>query len=348
MNMMKQIFIRLFYEYKMKMIDNSIRENILSIPQDHKNLIYQFLDVKELVQLGKTCKSFHQDAKRKYFIAIKLVDSCFYHRSPELNDNNFYSHLDIPNIYFQRLKTINISDITIYGGDKNPCLIHFFVFPFMMLEYKEKYLIVENLVKYLYELWKYAEDKNEFIRNYSFQLFELYHSIENVLKNIFIYDDEMRTKILDDLGVLKRKTKNSKNITHGNFIYIFIETNKYSRSYFISSLDMKDYWRNLVQIIKIADFLENYNIKYLYDYLYEIFRPFIDCLYSESILDDVYIEEFDRRLKENYTKTKTYKERLFELFTSCNYNIHRDFTYAFELRMRRWYGLEMDEDDYDY
>jgi hypothetical protein len=228
------------------------------------------------------------------------------------------------------------------------CIIHFMMDPFLELDMKDKNCIIDNLINYLYELWRYAEQKNQFIRGTSFDFLSIYLSIENIIKHIFIYDSSMSDKIFNSLQELRSKTKKSRIMNCGTFIYDFIESNRYSIDYFVSSINLK-YWKDLEVIIRIADFFERYDIDYLYGFFYSIFSPFIDYMYVYSEYEDQYIDDFEDRLYQFYitkeNKQITNKERLFELFSSCLYLIHDEFDRAIKYRKERLYDLFIDYDD---
>jgi len=314
------------------------------IPQDHKNLIYQFLSIKDLLHLGQTCKAIHHDEKRIQIIQKKIIDSCFYAQSikPVLKESLIQIYPNVMNDYFHRLKTIQITDTSNYQISYP---IPFFISPFLMLPVNVRSLIVKNLTRYLYDLWMYAQD-NQITPYSSISLFD---SLENILKEIFIYDiQSIKVYILYELYEFSNKTKSSdRRYSKNRHSYFNTEPNRYTVDRFICSLGLR-YWKDLECIIEIADLLESYDLMYLYDFLYEIFQPFIDWNYFRSEEHDEYIYEFEDKLNESYDTHMTYKDRLFELFTSSEYMIHDEFKYVFEARRRRLDGLEDIDEDYDY
>jgi len=322
--------------------------NIKNIPQDHKTIIYHFLSIRDLIQLGETCKVFYLDEERKRIFTNKLIDSCFYVETYSVLKSIKLRHFpDVSKLYFERLKNINIKDIGMLKSKSSykgldvikEYKIHFDIITFLELDENDRYNIIMNLVNYLYDLWKYAEEKRQIIRGSSFDYLSIYLSIENIIKEIFIYDYMMREKIIDNLCELRNRTKDSKDIISSGFIHEFIETNRYSiTSYFISCLNLK-YWNDLEKIIQIADFLEKYNILYLYDFVDSIFSSFIDYLYEYSIVEDQYIDEFEYNLYQPYDNNITYKDRLFEIFRICFYHIHDDFDCSLKIRKERLYSM---------
>lgn len=297
------------------------------IPQDHKNLIYSFLDIKDLVNLSETCKTFHQDEKRKEIIQIKLVHSCFHSSYPLLKEHHLHIFPNIMNYYFEYLKTIKFTEPSINHE------IPFFIQPFLTLPTSDKYLIIENLVRYLTDIWIYAR-KHKISGLFLFSIFE------NILKEIFIHDeDTIRINILNELSTFSKKTKMNQKIS-----YHFKDSQQYIIEQFICDLGLC-YWKDLPILIDIADLLERYDEMYLYEFLYETFQPFIDC---QNTSEDEYIELFEDEWMNHMSCGKTYKDRLFELFTSCHYMVHEEFERAIDFRIKRFHGMNIEEEDYDY
>jgi hypothetical protein len=303
-------------------------EGLLIIPQDHKNLIYYFLSINDLVNLSETCKTFYRDENRKEFIQRKLVDSCFYSSPPLLKESHFHMFPNIINIYFQYLKTLQMKEI------KYP--IPFFINPFLSLDPNERHQIVQSIFKsYGYYYFKYIEEQNMETLSHCEVLFI---SIENILKEIFINDeDDIRKRVLDEFSFFN-KFINNINVYYHNITLT---------ESFLFSLNLK-YWKDLEKIIQIANVLEIYDQDSLYEFLYELFQPFIDYQNMNSIKEDKYVESFENKLEQIYhiSPKKIYKDRLFELFTSCHYMIHQEFEWAIEFRLDRLDSI--DEEDFDY
>jgi hypothetical protein len=315
--------------------------NILYIPQDHKDFIYQFLSIRDLLNLSETCKTFYRDEKRKEIIQMKLVDSCFYSRTPLLKESLVCVFPNIMNFYFDYLSKIKFTPQSI--SEIND-VVPFFTHSFLLLPDDEKSLIVKNLIHYLYDIWKYTLlEYNHYIQLCTFSTFE------NILKLIFINDPKIRHDMLIELYSFTKKTKSSEQIHHQpHFSFNIKELNQYNLDQFICNLGLI-YWRDLKLIIEISDLLEQNYEMYLYDFLYEIFQSFIDCQYLISEQEDEYVELFEDQLNQKYNMSsgKTYKDRLLELFTSCHYMVHQEFEWAIEFRTKRLYGIDEDE-DYDY
>ena len=316
--------------------------NIIHIPQDHKNFIYERLSIRDLVNLSESCKSFYQDEKRKETIQKKLIDSCFYSTIPLLKELHVHIFPNIINLYFEHFKRIKITHQSIsHLKDTIP----FFIGPFLSLSSNEKCLIITKLVDFLYDIWKYAQDKEFYYININ-----LFTTFENILKMVFRNESNtIQIYILNELSNFSNKTKNGQRIyTKNRFTYNFNEPNRYTIDEFICHLNLF-YWKDLPLIIRIADVLESYDEMYLYDFLYEIFQRFIDCNYLNSMKEDEYVELLEEQLYKKYDMScdKTYKDRLFELFTSCEYMIHQEFDWAMELRTMRLNGME-NEEDFDF
>jgi hypothetical protein len=236
------------------------------------------------------------------------------------------------------------------------------------LEDKEKSLIIKNLVQYLFDVWKYWKFAQEsfsqgLLTNKNIQLFRigdtnfhytqihLFSTFENILKSIFVQENnKWRLDILNELNSFCSQTKTKQRLFPRNrFSYNFSEPYRYTLDQFICSLSLY-YWKDLSTIISIADVLERFDEMYLYDFLYEIFQPFIDCQYLSSMDEDEYSDLFSDQLSKKYHLSweKTNKDRLFELFSSCHYMVHQELEFAIEFRIKRLDGIGMDEDDYDY
>ena len=317
--------------------------NILFVPQDHKNFIYHFLSVRDLLNLSETCKTFCQDEKRREVIQRKLVDSCFYSRTPLLKESLVCIYPNVINLYFDSLKKIKFTKQSISQINKHE--IPLFLTSFLMLPYNEKVLIVKNLIQYLYDIWKYTLE----ILDHHYTDVHLFLTFENILKLIFINDPKIRHDMLFELYCFSSKTKNSERIYPKNrFSYNFKEPNRYTLDQFLCGLGLT-YWRDFKTIIEIADLLDPDYEMYLYDFLYEIFQPFIDCQYLSSMKEDEYVELFEDQLNQKYDMSsgKTYKDRLLELFTCCDYMVHQEFEWSIEFRIKRLNGME-EEEDFDY
>lgn len=319
-----------------------MNKNIIYIPQDHKNFIYELLSIRDLVNLSESCKSFYQDEKRKEIIQNKLIHSCFYSKVPLLKEFHVHIFPNIMDLYLEHFKRIKFTEQSMSHMEYN---IPFFIGPFLSLPCDEKCLIITNLIHYLYDIWKFAQTKEFYYININ-----LFSTFESILKMIFLSENHtIQIYLLNELSNFSNKTKNSQRIyTKNRFSYNFNEPNRYTIDEFICHLGVF-YWKDLFLIVRIANVLESYDEMYLYDFLYEIFQPFIDCHYLNTMKEDHYVELLEEQLQQKYDMScnKTYKDRLFELFTSCHYMCHQEFDWAIEFRNMRLNGVE-NEEDYDY
>jgi hypothetical protein len=318
--------------------------SILYVPQDHKDFIYRFLSIRDLLNLSETCKTFHQDEKRKEVIQKKLVDSCFYSRYPLLKESLVCVFPNVMNFYFDRLKKIKFTPQSITEINEG---VPFFPHCFILLPFDEKTLLVKNLIRYLGDIWNYSIDKKRIWAQWSqnTELPGLFSTFENILKLIFINDPKIRHHMLIELYSFSKGMKSS---AQPRFSFNFKEDNRYTLDQFICGLGLY-YWRDLKTIIEISDLLEPDYEMYLFDLLYDLFQPFIDCQYLISEKEDQYVELFEDLLDQKYDMSsgKTYKDRLLELFTSCHYMVHQEFEWAIEFRIKRLHGID-EEEDFDY
>jgi hypothetical protein len=302
------------------------------------------------LNLGETCKTFYLDENRKDEIQKKIIKTWFYTSSPLILGSYSAIFPNLLDFYFDHLKKIQISDHSL--KTLQPTL-PFFTFAFLNLTDKEKNLMIKNLVQNIYDIWriwKVKKDKESNKEEIHYIHIPLFVTFENILKSIFIRENNYwRCYILDILYDFSKKTKSTERLFPKNrFSYNDQEPDRYTLDQFICSLSL-GYWKDLSVIVEIGDFLETYDEMYLYDFLYKLFYCFINCQYLYSMKEDEYVEMFEDQLDKFYdmSSKKTYKHRLLELFTSCHYMIHEEFENALEFRSKRLQGID-DEEDFDY
>jgi hypothetical protein len=218
------------------------------------------------------------------------------------------------------------------------------------------------MIEYMYQIWIYGERQMKDMKIVEFEYYDLYHSIQNVIQNVFIHDKLMRRKVMDGLQELRKRTENSREL-YGDYwvddiqefrkstensrkLYgdYWLASNQYSMEWFFGNLFTICYPQDIPNILSIADFIENYDIDYLYFFLYSIFQRFIEIDFSkESSHINLYIEEFQYKFNEKYNEKLTFLDRLFQLFTSGNYFIHVEFEDALEFRREEWNTEEYDD-----
>lgn len=208
--------------------------DILTIcPQDHKNIIYRYLDVYDLIQLGITSKKLYLDANRKKELVEKLVDEYVYCRvydTPLIDSEyfcpqNYYNEL--VQEYFDRIKTISFSDLQLTAPkvveiqkrhsvsrfhfrshlDEFGIVVPFtfFVHSFVKLQVDIKHQIIDRIFQYLLDLWRYAEKSQKCIYNTTklcpdqgendgFEFSKLFLSLNQILTDIFLEEKDLSIK----------------------------------------------------------------------------------------------------------------------------------------------------------
>lgn len=365
--------------------------NLVETAQDHKNTIYCQLNVKDLIQLGKVCKVFYQDKNRIQILVDKIADEHFY-RDILRNKYGFTIPIEMPNLNqhiewikrtgneenFREKYVKNMLQLDYrFCRNQHTQLICFVPEYFLSLSLETKTKIIDRVSQNIFELWQYAEDKNQDMNYYfgkpldenevdqdkqdeerdvlereeqkkeqelEFDYYIYYRSLENILKIIFQRDsNEMKQIIWDSLEDLSEKTKNSKPDLIRNFDHyyrLFRNTNQISKLYFIAFLDHLTFY-DLEPILKIGDFLEA-NIKNRYDdiYLYHYLLERMESfLQSDRWVKESHIMLLKIRLNESYDETRTNKDRLYQLFRACHLDVN-EFEECLENSVR--------DEDYDY
>jgi hypothetical protein len=183
-----------------------------SSPQDQINMIYEYLPINDLINIGSTNRKFYNDANRRKLLVNKLVDDYLYisiYDQPILTSEYFCPqryYKDLVEVYFDRLKKISFHDL-VFTQSNNECFISiqnilsvrhfkfnsslneygivipfsFFVDAFIQLETSVKKDIISRVFQYLLNLWKHAEKSVKCIYNTK----TLHRQTENVASDSF-------------------------------------------------------------------------------------------------------------------------------------------------------------------
>lgn len=372
-------------------------------PQDHKNLIYHYLNAEDLIHLGLSCKSFYRDQERMKILVENLIDDYLYanvYHVPVILNEYFKSSLyyhELVEEYFSRLKSISFDDIIRSGKTVSIQKVHrlqtfefqkqlneygirihfsFFSHAYTWMEYDLKIKIIKQVIQYMFELWKYAERnlkciydtknlhrQSEEVQSDSFEFSQLFLSLHNLLRDIFLEDLETQQFLLDQIVDLGNKTKDSK--------YFYILTNDYQGQnqllvsggysgldgetpcqYYSNDYDLLHFVRNLdicltdiPTIVQVGQILRNQKYYGIHGYalstfIAELFDEFIGA--EDDNLDsidhcelDCYAEIIIYKLQMKYDDTKTYDDILEELFYISNFN-YSHFKNVLENRLKRW------------
>ena len=342
-------------------------DNLSVIPVDHQKLIYQNLDIKDLLNLRMVCKIFKNDSYIWHLLITKIVESHF----SEI-DENLDKYIDLifrmgnpselVHLYHHRLIGLEFSET--FSKDPNQQRIYIDSRYFSLLSIERKIEWIEHLGKNLFLLWQYAEKNNQdiYFENenidskdpLSFDYYILNLCFENILKTMFrVESNTIRQLILNKIKELEIQTKDSKEglIRFNSEYYIYFRnTNQFHSLYFIATIDPYLFYE-LDDILSVAEFLleqiGEYDRVYLFQYLRDKMDPFFD--YENQSLD-VYVKPLIEKLNKIYSENKTYKQRLFELFTICNYNIHEQFDSTLYWREKRIEDSIYDgyDEDFDF
>lgn len=369
---------------------------LLEQPQDHKYLIFSKLDTRDLVNLSVVCKSLYHDKIRKNLLIQRLVEENFYLDVNEVMQKvkpaspfpSVCTYEEYENFYYKALSKLAFSDMKLsydqealyasitrngltkcFQVDVNFALFQNETMYDPMTSNKGLYTqsIIENLVRYFYDLWTYAESKGQIV-NFAvydymqqsgksklyFDFYDFYQSILKFLAKIFLSETDIHRKyILDQLLDLKLKTLCGKS--YDEPIPIFGDKGMINNNEFMFSLffeQLTDPMMDIDQIIDIGRFLESYPSDYpmLYYFLRNQFDYFLDL--DNTTLDEIKWVRLMYDPLPNAKQPKSYLDRMLELFTSANYNIHNEFMMTVNIRNQRCLRDQMmDEDsenDYDF
>lgn len=329
-------------------------------PRDHKNLIYNFLEIKDLISIGQVCKTFYNDEFRWKELMHKVVDAHFLQEISEFKILSHYKKIliqsgrekELIEQYVKKLISFEFCDKI--SKDAKKQFISFDPNYFKENECKKQ--IIDVIGKNIYRLWEYAEKNKQdmfFQDPKGFEYYVLYRSLENILKCIFLSNpDPIKQLVFNTIRDLENQTINSqKDIVNYNqdYYYFFRNTNQINSLFFIAHVDHYLFFE-LNPILETGDFLSTqtteYDTVFLYHYLRERFDSFLDL---ENLSYDMYLDEFIEVLNEKYSETITKKERLFELFVLSNYHVQDLFERSLYWRQKRIEEDEyIQEEDYDF
>ena len=393
-------------------------------PQDHKNLIYSYLGLSELIRIGLVSRLFYSDKKRRAFMARQLVDDVMYitiHEQPVLLNLNFRLteyYTEIRYIYFDSLSKIKFTDIehtsdsmiTItpcsawtqnskpyYGRTINKTFEYqdylcdygvivpfaFFVDAFITLSNAKKIDIIHNIASYMMDLWRYAEKSKKCIYNTrllfkdntqiaseSFEFSQLFLSMHNIFKEIFVNDPDYAIKraVFDIIHRMGETTHEStycyfvledemQEMAPGQGTFMesggLIEGGEAECRYYANDYDLTHFVKNLqihiTEIEKIVEIgnviyqfigtfknMKNYSYSFLVaTFIAEIFDEFLMHDYRKDL--DCYSELILEKLNEPSTTDPEHSNDrcLSDLFTFSNFD-YNQFKYALKIRSDRW------------
>ena len=267
--------------------------DILSIcPQDHKNLIYRFLDHRDLIQIGLVSKMFYSDSQRRKELVEKLVDDylyCSIYESPLLLSEYFDTsryYQELVNEFFGRIVNISFTDLQ-HSSSTNEILIqkkhsisrfsyhndirdfavvvpfYFFSDAFCKQHYQTQVLFLERVFSYLLDLWRCANKSKKclyFFEPYgqidNFQFSRLFLSMNQILVDLFIKNSNLREIICSKFNDLT-------TVTSASYDWYILETildeseESGHFTYYANDYDMNHFIRSFklcpTEIEKICD-----------------------------------------------------------------------------------------------
>lgn len=198
---------------------------LLYIPQDHKNIIYNLLDIPSLISLGTTCKHLNQERTRISHLVRRVVDSYFYIHRDDVGMIKNWMNFPYENLfyemYLERLKKISVKDIQIVNtpnvqsiivhhqlreiktDDNFYLCITLFTGYIVGLPRTEKHEVLKKIFEYLFSL-KTIDKLDFFYLNILFE--DLYKSVCRIFKDerdaetrmfmIQQFEDKDRSKFL--------------------------------------------------------------------------------------------------------------------------------------------------------
>lgn len=337
------------------------------VPQDHKNLIYECMDIHTLISLGKTCKTFLHDEHRKRSLAKKVIDEYVYtsiYDSPVLASEHFGSHqlLDyLCEFYFGRLNRISVCDLATMTLDDSIVPFNMFEHLFTELSQDKKLSIIKNVFDFMKDLFLIADKnkccvymtqtynpKNPMLRqmgfsteNTSFKYANLFLSLDQIVKRIFRIDKSklIRFAIIEQIKLFdaltaKKETEIFILDVDPNNLESSYYTNDYTLSYFLENLELKV--SDLSEIVDIGLFLSgsrltNYNIAEFIAHIFDDFT-YVEQGYNDKI--NCLSEEIKEQLKDT-----DLNNNLKFLFTVSGFD-YQLFLNAVDFRWKQWLHLK--------
>jgi hypothetical protein len=180
----------------------------------YRTLIYEYLSIKYLVRLSKTCKTINNDPNIKEMIIKKIINKFGYNISHKFWNTYLYNIMDENMItkllvgFKNRTLSVNFNQIeNLSFEDKRNLQIKIPTYLFFKLEKNEQEEIIYILCDQLYKLYEYANKNKMDMAIYEYRCpeeFDLYPFNKNIqykLKQIFIEgNDEIKCHIINQLS----------------------------------------------------------------------------------------------------------------------------------------------------
>lgn len=333
------------------MIARSLSElemNIITTPQDHKRMIYSYLDVKSLIRLGNTCQDLYKDKIRILILVEKVVDSYFYIQKNDLGIIKSWTKFPYEDIfykmYLQRLKKISLKDIQIIKHSTTQkveeIIIHnqlreikshgnidytitFFQEYISRLEQREKNEVLGIILQYFHDI----------IVSPICLVVTTFHSlakeIHDTIANIFVDDNNVTRRF-----IIEEIEKNYKSIEKDVRFPIYKLKN------FLQCLPLT--YGDIVKVIEIGNLLiemeKKDNLKY---FIRDYFDDFLDLEIlmmnrnNNFCNIDSYASDIYYQLKMKHNRHHTYGDKLNELFDIVNPSMKETFVKTLDIRMKR-------------
>ena len=341
------------------------------VPQDHKNLIYECMDIHTLISLGKTCKTFLYDEQRKKSLSKKVVDEYIYtsiYNSPVLVSEHFGSQqlLDyLCEYYFSRLNRISICDLEVLFQEYSIVPFEMFEHLFTELPFAKKISIIQNVFHFMKDLFLIADKSKSCVYmkkiykprhpmlhqmgfsadDSGFKYANLFLSLDQIIKRIFVLDksNSVRLQILEQIQSFEDLTSKKEteifilDVDPNNMESSYY-TNNYTLSYFIENLglkvtDLKDIVDVGYFLVDVGTFLSQKVQTYSNSIANFVAHIFDDFTFIEQGYNDK-INCLSEEIKEQL-KDSDLNSKLQTLFTISRFD-YRLFTNAVEFRWKQW------------
>lgn len=291
---------------------------MLNIPQDHKSIIYSFLDIKSLILLGSTCKTFHNEEIRIQTLIRKVVDTYFYCKSSYTGiirnwmvlpyEKLFYE------IYIDKLKKISFNHLELikhpeYNSSVNQVdtvsnsdiIIHIFIDHILRLPIYERKQIYQNLFAYFKRLLALNEINRKHIK-------KLERYLYRDLRELFRYEKnrEMKRLIISEVDkLIEISGAGGYDYTLKNFLFMNYEdvTDMIEIGEILLSINKKEECRDLFRHF-IADMTGDVSTEHINDTYYQLKMPYRGVTYDRNFyemiknVDVELLEDFERWMKQ--------------------------------------------------
>ena len=164
----------------------------------YRSLIYEYLEIEDLVEIGKTCKTIYNDSSRTKFIVEKI--SCLFgykvFEKEQPGEFEYFYYSLMPSSILEPLKeefkkrtiSLKFSDIEKLSIEEKKDLTIAFPFDlFFMMDIKNQKKIISILIDHIYEICEHV-GKNEldiYIDREQIGLYPLYEFICRLICRIF-------------------------------------------------------------------------------------------------------------------------------------------------------------------